>query len=107
MNQETLFPNGDMPPGLEAKFWVFHRDNPRVYRAVCRFADEAVRAGRTRLSIYMIFNRIRWYTMIETTGDEFKLNNNLQPFYARLWLRDHPGHVEFFQLRRQKREATI
>jgi hypothetical protein len=84
---------------LAARFAEYHADNPHVYRQVCRFCDEALSRGRTRLSINLIFERVRWYTRIETTGEEFKMNNSYRAFYARMWLSDHPGHDGFFELR--------
>lgn len=107
MNQATLFPDGGLPPGLEAAFWEFHEKNPQIYRMICRFSNEAITKGRKRLSINMLFERIRWYTQIETTDEDYKLNNNHRAFYARLWLRDHPGWPDFFALRRQKKVSTI
>jgi len=92
----------------EDRFWAFHAANPHVYGEFCRFADQAIASGRKHLSSSMIFERIRWETMIQTRGEgSLKLNNNFQPFYARLWLRNHPDKPEFFRLRQQKREASI
>lgn len=83
--------------------WLaYHRANPHVYAAICRFADEAIRAGRTRIGIGMLTERLRWYTTIETRGDGFKVNNNFRAFYARLWLAEHPDHPDFFEARVQR-----
>jgi hypothetical protein len=85
---------------IERAFRRFHRENPHVYQLLCKYADEAIAAGRTRLSTKMLFERIRWYTHIETRGEDLKLNNNYTAHYARLWLRDHPTHPEFFATRK-------
>lgn len=84
---------------LEAAFAKYHRENPHVYELICRYADEAIAVGRRHLSMKLLFERIRWYTQIETTGDELKLNNNFTACYARLWLRRHPGFPDFFETR--------
>lgn len=90
---------------LERAFIEFDRDNPRIYQLLCRFADQALAAGRARLGISLLFERIRWEVYITTaSNDEFKLNNNHRAYYARKWLREHPEHPEFFATRRVKGE---
>lgn len=84
---------------LEKKFWEYHRENPQVYALFDRFASEAVNRNRKRFSANMIFERMRWYTVIETGGDEYKLNNNYRAYYARLWMRNHPDHDDLFETR--------
>ena len=88
-------------PDMQRRFVEYHRDNPHVYQAFCKYADEAIRAGRKHLGAGMIFERLRWYTMIEARGDGFKLNNNYRAFYARMWMRDHPETPDFFRTRTQ------
>lgn len=95
----------DLPFGktLRERFEVFHAQNPRVYELFDRFAMDAVRAGRKRIGAKMLWERMRWYTSVETKDPEgWKLNNDWHAFYARLWLACHPEHENFFELRRQK-----
>lgn len=89
---------------LYDQFLEYHAANPEVYATICRFADEALRAGRTRIGIGMLTERLRWYTTVEARGraDGFKFNNNYRPFYARMWLADHPEHPDFFETRHQR-----
>lgn len=96
MTQYDMFDAGNPH---EKKFWEYHRENPQVYALFDRFAREAVARGRKHFSAYMIFERMRWYTIIETGGDEYKLNNNYRPYYARLWLRKNPDHADLFEIR--------
>lgn len=108
MNATGLF--DDLPDAetLEARFWTYHRDNPAIYVQFCRFTQDAIDSGRPYAGAKLIFERIRWHTTVEARGafaDGFKLNNNYHAFYARLWLRDHPGHPDFFRTRRQRRVA--
>jgi hypothetical protein len=85
---------------LRAEFERFHAENPYVYSLFERFAFDAIRAGRKRFSAHAVIHRIRWYTQVETKSrDGFKINNNWFPFYARLFMRDHPEHEGFFCLR--------
>jgi len=78
---------------------VFHRDNPEVYKLFRRFALEAVASGRDYFGAKMIWERLRWYTMIETRGEPYKLNNNHHSVYARMFIAEYPQHARFFQLR--------
>jgi hypothetical protein len=99
------FEDGDDRTLYDA-FVEYHRANPEVYATICRFADEALRAGRTRIGIGMLTERLRWYTTVEArSADGFKFNNNYRPFYSRMWLRDHPEHPDFFQTREQRHTA--
>jgi len=96
-----LFDELGGPPDLREKFLEYHRDNAHIYRAFCKYAQEALDAGRKYLGAGMIFERLRWYTLIEARGDGFKLNNNYRAFYARLWMREHPDRADFFRTRKQ------
>ena len=93
----------DHDPGgesaLEQAFREFHEANPHVYALFRELASEVIRAGRVRFSARTIWHRMRWYAAFETTDEEFKLNNNHSPYYARLWLKDHPQYPGFFELR--------
>ncbi|MBM66092.1 MAG: hypothetical protein CMH55_07655 [Myxococcales bacterium] len=92
---------------LLREFWAFHRANPQVYRLFCRFTREAIEAGRRHFGARMIYERIRWYTMIETrSADGFKLNDHHHPYYARLFMRDHPEYAGFFRTRKAQGEIV-
>jgi hypothetical protein len=60
------------------------------------FALEAVRMGRTKVSHWLIINRIRWEVTIVTTGSDFKISNDYIAFYARLWKAKYPEHKDLF-----------
>lgn len=84
---------------LEAAFEEFHRDNPGVYEIFKRFAHKALLSGRQHFGVSAVWERLRWETMIETQGDEFKLNNNHRAYYARMYMRDFPAAAGFFRTR--------
>ena len=86
-------------PAQEA-FDRFNTENPHVYILFCRFTLQAITAGRSRYSARMIVERIRWHTTVETTGDDYRINGNHVPFYARLFEREHPEHRGLFERRR-------
>ncbi len=97
--QGLLFADED--PTLRAAFEKFHAENPHVYALLCRFSAEVMAAGLKHYAVKAIIERIRWHVQIETKGDEFKINNNHAPFYARLWLAEHPEFPGFFSIRAQ------
>lgn len=105
--QPDLFGTPEAPSNpIEARFWKFHAANPHVYELFSRFTAEVVRKGYAHFSADMVMHRLRWETAITTTerqvieGETLRLNNNHVAYYARLWMRDHPGNEGFFRTRR-------
>lgn len=90
---------------LERAFSRFHAANPAVYKLFKKYALQATRAGRKNFGVAMIWERMRWHTMVETQGDAYRLNNNHRAYYARMFMSDYPAHREFFRTRRVKHEA--
>lgn len=84
---------------LEEAFIEFHGENPRVYEKIKRYAAEAIARGYKRFSISVLVERVRWSEMIEEAA-AIKINNNHRAYYARLWMRDHPEHPNFFEIRK-------
>lgn len=74
--------------------------DPRLMPTFAKFAIEAAARGRTRFSANMIFNRIRWYTQVESPdGQPFKLNDHYSALMARLFVIMHPEHAGLFEFR--------
>lgn len=92
---------GGCSPELIASFTKFHAENPKMFELFLRFSREAKNAGRERFSGWMIANRIRWYSTIETKG-EFKISNNHIAMYTRLIAYLHPEFESFFQFKSMK-----
>ena len=89
---------------LTDKFNQYHTDNPQVYELFKRFTFMAIKRGHNRLSAWMIANRIRWETSIETFSvDEYKISNDYIALYARMFMRDHPEYDGFFKTKEMKR----
>lgn len=84
------------------KFEQFHSDNPHVWELFKKYTMDAVNAGYKSYGVASIFERIRWHSDIETTGDTFKINNNHKAFYARMFMDEYPKHSGFFRTRIQK-----
>lgn len=77
----------------------FDHDNPQVWELFERFTLEAIHGGARRLGARLVWERMRWYSRVESTDRTFKLNNNYPQFYARKFLEHHPEHAGCFQLR--------
>jgi len=95
--QRILFPLGSE---LERQFFEFHEENPHVYTKLLEIAFFVRRRGHGKFGIAAIFERLRWVSLFETTGDPYKLNNNHRAFYARLLMDTEPGLKDFFEIRR-------
>ena len=80
----------------------FHAANPHVYDLIEQFAFDVIRAGYRRFGMQSIIERVRWFTLMESEGDRFKINNNFEPYYARLFMARNPQHDGFFRTRKLK-----
>ena len=97
----------EVRPHVVRAFLKYHQENPHVYEMVKRFAYEAKASGRQRFGIGMIWERMRWYTMIETKGESFKLSNSHRSCYARLLMVDDPTFEPFFIRKATQKQTTL
>ena len=88
------------------EWWAWHKANPHVWDWFERYSLEAVRSGRTRISHWLIINRIRWDVALQTTGPEFKISNDYIAFYARLWRAKYPEHKDLFTVKKMHGETA-
>ena len=92
---------------LERAFQEFHEKNPGVYSEIRDAALDLKRAGRDVYGIKSLIEVVRWHRNITTRGDEFKINNNYAPYYARLIMSREPELEGFFNLRAQRIPCTF
>jgi hypothetical protein len=97
----------DVSKELLAAFKEFHAANPHIYELFKKYATEAKASGRSRFSHWMIINRIRWYTNVETAGDDFKISNDFIAIYARLLVWQMPEFEGFFLLKQCNPERKL
>jgi hypothetical protein len=88
------------------EWWKWHKLNPNVYELFKKFTFEAIDKGHTRFSHWLVMNRIRWETSIDTVGDEFKIRNDFIAYYARLFMHEFPEHNEIFAIKKMKEDTT-
>ena len=103
MSEEQRF---QFESATDARFAEYHAANPHIYAALRRFAIEAKRAGRVRIGIKMLYERVRWHTTVEAKNDTFKLNNNWHAHYARLLMEQEPELRGFFETRKARADAA-
>lgn len=89
---------------LKERWQCWHNENPQVWNLFERFTKQAIQRGHTRLSAWLIVNRIRWETSVETTGKDFKISNNYVAFYSRHFMEKYPQYEGFFVTKRMKEE---
>ncbi len=94
-------------PARVMTFEQYHSDNPQVYELFRKYAVMALDRGFTRFSAKAIFERLRWHYSVETSGDEFKLNNNYTAYYARKLMAEDSRFKDFFELRKHKGDQCL
>ena len=98
---QNLF--GDANEELLHKFLKYHKLNPIVFKLFEKYSLEVKEAGRENFSHWMIVNRIRWYTYIETRGCDYKISNDFIALYARMLVYRCPKFEGFFNLKKMKK----
>lgn len=84
---------------IQRAFEQFHEDNPHVLRELEMLATDWFAHGHDRVAIGMLWEVIRWARGVDTTADQFKLNNNFRSRYARLMVERNPEWAGRFELR--------
>ena len=83
----------------------FNAEHPEVYYYFKQFTFEKIRQGYNTYSVGAIIERVRWETEagadLFSTGEPFKINNNLRAEYSRKFMSDFPEYDGFFRIRRQ------
>jgi hypothetical protein len=91
----------------EDRFAEFHATNPHVYERLVQLAHDARRRGHWRIGIGLLFEVLRWETLMSTeSADGFKLNNNHRAYYSRLIEEREPLLRGMFVTRAQREEGT-
>lgn len=80
----------------------YDRENPLIWEYFVHFTFEMINKGYKKVGSKMIFERIRWESMIRTEAKPFKVNNNYTPYYARKFEREYPDHKGIFCMRDAK-----
>lgn len=98
MGKKRILTNADY-------FKVYHAENPHIYAAFKSYAFQLIAAGAQQLSAYLIFERMRFESLV-SGNDGYKLNNNYRPYYARLFMQDYSEYEGIFCLRTTQSEKS-
>jgi hypothetical protein len=108
VNDLSLF-DEDLPANeLELAFREFHAAHPEVYAHLVRLARRAVRRGHRHLGIGMLWETMRYRTLLGAQvpeEDEFRLNDHHRAYYARLMMKQETDLDGVFELRRVRGES--
>lgn len=95
------------PATIEGRFLAFHQAHPEVYAKLRLYALELVSAGWEHFGVSVVWERLRYETMLGARAgeDSYKLNDNFRSRYARLLIDQEPRLAEVFTVR-QLRSAS-
>jgi hydrogenase maturation factor len=86
---------------IERAFIEFDTQNPEVYKQLVRLARQWRAAGKAKLGIKTLFEKLRWEWHVAglTESDGYKLNNNFTALYARKIMKNEPDLDGLFEIR--------
>jgi hypothetical protein len=86
---------------IEQAFIEFDTENPEVYRQLVRLARQWRAAGKAKLGIKTLFEKLRWEWHVAglTESDGYKLNNNFTALYARKIMKNEADLDGLFEIR--------
>jgi hypothetical protein len=85
-----------MAHDLKTAWEIWDQKNPDFYKLFKQFTFEAIKSGKTKLSAWLIVNRIRWESEIVTVGNKYKISNDFIALYSRKFMQDFPEHNQLF-----------
>jgi hypothetical protein len=86
---------------IRGKFENYDAEHPEVYRQLVRLSYEWKAAGRSKLGIKTLIERLRWEWHVAglQDSDGYKINNNFAPHYARKIMANNPQLEGLFETR--------
>jgi len=89
----------------EVAFWEYHFEHPKIWELFEKYALRAIRRNYTKLSGWLIINKIRWEEEVEG-GRPFKISNGVIGFYTRLFRYVYPEYARFFKMKPMKGDTN-
>lgn len=86
----------------DKRFREFDEKNPHVYRQLVKMTRDLKAQGHKKIGMQMLFEVIRWRSMMKTTDGDFKMNNNYAGRYARKVMSENSDLDGMFELRTLK-----
>lgn len=102
MSDETLF--DIQVDRLKIEFEEYHLRHPEVYYQLVQLARQWKNAGRAKLGIATLYERLRWEFHVNNHEDDtgYKLSNNHRALYARKIMEQNPDLAGLFELRERR-----
>ncbi|ONI83469.1 hypothetical protein ALI22I_33755 [Saccharothrix sp. ALI-22-I] len=88
-----------MQQTIQQRFEQFHLDNPEVLETLERLAVEWFEAGKRKLGVKMLWERMRWERSKAVAPGTFALNDIYTSRYARELVSRHPEWAPYIELR--------
>jgi hypothetical protein len=98
--EPLVVPTYEADATIQERFEMFHAENPWVLRAYEKLAADWVAKGNRRLGIGMLTEIIRWQYGRQTTGVQFKIDNDFRSRYVRVIMERNPGWSTLFETRK-------
>lgn len=86
---------------IDERFRAWLKENPHVLELYLKYSRELLAAGRKRYSVKAITERVRWHVNIQTTGDQFKINDHFSAPMARILVQMEPKLESVFSFRKR------
>lgn len=84
---------------IERAFEDFHAKHPEVYLALVDVTRDLKNRGHRRLGIGMVYEVVRWQSMVGHIAGPFKLNNSYRSYYSRRIMEREPDLGGIFNTR--------
>ena len=81
------------------QFTKYDQEHPEVYRYLLTLCRNVRERGFTRYAISPLVELVRWHFRIERGENEFKIQNDFKPWYARKIAQENPEFSDFFTFR--------
>lgn len=88
---------------LTEQFDEWLKLNPDFYPLFEKFTFQLIKSGVTKSSAWLVCNRIRWESMIQTIGNDYKISNDFIALLSRKFLNENPAYPKFFTIKEMKR----
>lgn len=86
---------------IDERFAAFHKEHPIVFTRMLEMARADLAAGKRRLGVKALWERLRETLHIEH-GGQYKLNNSYTSRFADLLITTDPRLAEVIEVRRRK-----
>lgn len=90
---------------LEMKWREFHKENPKIARALFKLAIELKNKGCSTYGLPALWEVLRYNLKLDVPGMDYRYNNNFKAYYARYLMLKHPRLDGFFKIRSMNRNG--